>query len=131
VKSVSRRDVAQEVVRQLLAGTDQHTVMEQLAAYVIERKLTRQLDALLNDIASELQRQSGRTLAEVRTAFPLTDDSRAQLETFVKKTTQATSVEIEETQDTSLLGGFVLRTPDKEYDASLRHKLNQLARGAK
>jgi F0F1-type ATP synthase delta subunit len=29
------------------------------------------------------------------------------------------------------LGGFVLRTPDKEYDASLRHKLNQLARGAK
>jgi F0F1-type ATP synthase delta subunit len=129
MKKVSRRELASTVVRQLLDGKDQEALVKQLAAYLIEHKMTNQAGMLLDDIAIELEKVTGHTTASIRAAFPLTDESRQKLVEYVKDKTGATSVELSVLEDKSLLAGVVIRTPQHEYDASARHKLNQLARG--
>lgn len=129
MKKVSRRELARTVSRQLLDGADPGRTMRTLAAYIVEHKMTHQAGMVMDDIALELEAATGHSSAEVRTAFALSPDNRRKLEDYIKRVTGADSVELTFTQDKSLLGGMVIRTPRYEYDASVRHKLNQLARG--
>lgn len=129
MKKVSRRELARTVSRQLLEGADTQKLMRELAGYLVDHKMHNQAAMVLDDIAVEIESKTGHTTANVRTAFALGAGNHEKLESYVKHITNATSVELTVTKDTSLLGGMVLRTPQYEYDASVRYKLNQLARG--
>lgn len=129
MKKVSRRELARTVTRQLLEGKDPATVMRQLAAYLIDNKMTNQSGMLIDDIAIALQSQTGHVTAEIVAAFSPAADMKKRLESFVAQQTQAQSVELTVTTDKSLVGGMVVKTPGHEYDASVRRKLNLLARG--
>lgn len=129
MKKVSRRELARTVSRQLLEGVDPQKLMKELAGYLIDHKMQGQAGMVLDDIALEIESKTGHTTANVRTSFALGAQNRRKLEEYVKRVTAARSIELTVTEDKSLLGGMVLRTPRYEYDASIRHKLNQLARG--
>ena len=45
---------------------------------------------------------------------------------IIKKMTNAESVSIDNELEPELLGGFVIKAPELEYDASVRGKLAQL-----
>ncbi len=66
-------------------------------------------------------------VAKVTSAVPLTDDLKAKVLAKVKELTGKTT-EIENTVDESILGGFILRVGDIQYDASIASKLNKLKR---
>jgi|GEM_PF-2533284 len=126
---ISRRDLARSITDRIIAGEAARTVMRQAAAYLVEHKRASQMDALLADIAVELQARTGHAAADVRVAHELTAENRRALERLVKDKLNAESVELAVETDTSLLGGTVIRTAEYEYDGSARNKLNQLARG--
>lgn len=66
-------------------------------------------------------------LAKVTTAVPLTADLKAKVLDKVKELTGKTS-ELENVIDDSIIGGFILRVGDMEYNASVANKLNNLKR---
>jgi len=66
-------------------------------------------------------------IAKVITATPLTSDLEAKVLAKVKDLTGKTA-EIQNTVDESILGGFILRIGDLQYDASVANKLNTLKR---
>lgn len=70
---------------------------------------------------------SGVKQAVVTTAVPLT----AELEVLVKnklKEFSSNTISITNVVDASIIGGFVLRIGDKQYNASVANKLQQLKR---
>ena len=61
----------------------------------------------------------------VKTAFPLTGDLSARLQTGLESMT-GKAVEMTVLQEPSLLGGIVVRVGDKLYDGSIRAQLNSI-----
>lgn len=87
--------------------------------------------ALLNEVALKYiilnEDLKGEGVAHVTTAVPLT----AELEKKVlKQVAQLTGneVTIQNKVDESIIGGFVLRVGDLQYDASIANKLNNIKR---
>ena len=69
----------------------------------------------------------GKEKAIVTTAFPMTSELELKVLTKVKELTTKT-VELENVVDESIIGGFILRIGDKQYNASVANKLNRLKR---
>lgn len=127
-QKVSRQYLARVVTEKLLAEPKRRTEwLRALAAYVVEHKMVEDIDMLVNDIAHELYKQAGVLTVEVTSAQKLSKDVRASLEQFLRDRTDAQQVDIHESVDAELLGGFVARTPDAELDASVQARLRKLA----
>lgn len=77
-----------------------------------------------NRLYDELQ---GTQVAKVTTAVPLTDDLKVKVLAKVKELT-GKQVEVKNIIDESILGGFILRVGDIQYNASIANKLNKLKR---
>lgn len=86
---------------------------------------------LLNDVAlsySQLYDQLRESqVASVTTAVPLTEDLKTKVIAKVKELT-GKEAEVENIIDESILGGFILRVGDIQYNASILNKLNKLKR---
>ena len=68
----------------------------------------------------------GIVTAEVTSATELTTANIAEIEAIVKKETNANQVVIESKISEELIGGFILKVGDKQFDASIAHGLNKL-----
>jgi F-type H+-transporting ATPase subunit delta len=67
----------------------------------------------------------GSEVALVTTAFPITKELEAKILKKVKTIT-GTDISIENKIDPDVLGGFILRVGDKQYDSSVKGILNNL-----
>ena len=72
-----------------------------------------------------VRRQRGISRAEIRSALPLSDRDRADLERTLERLA-GSQVEFTETVDPSLIGGIWVRIGDRLYDASVRSRLERL-----
>jgi F-type H+-transporting ATPase subunit delta len=86
---------------------------------------------ILGAIASQYNKlfdaQSGVEVAHVTTAVALTAEIEAQVLAKVKELT-SNKVTLQNHIDESIIGGFVLRIGDKQFNASVANKLQQLKR---
>lgn len=86
--------------------------------------------AILFDTAKQFVAQyneiNGIVTAEVTSAIALTDASRAEVIALVKKEMNAKEVVVKEKVDEKLIGGFILKVGDKQFDASIANGLNKL-----
>ena len=69
----------------------------------------------------------GKEKATVTTAVPMTDDLEIKVMAKIKELTSK-SVELVNIVDESIIGGFILRVGDIQYNASIANKLNKLKR---
>jgi len=87
---------------------------------------------ILGDVASKyvelFEKSQNVEVANVTTAVPLTDDLKNKVLAKVKELTSAEKIEIKNTVDESILGGFILRVGDVQYNASISNQLNSLKR---
>ena len=87
-------------------------------------------ETVLLDIAKEFHKQynlhKGIQEAEVVTTFPIDEELRQSFLQMVKEISGKEQVELKETLDEDLIGGFVLTVGDRQIDESLNSKLNQL-----
>lgn len=86
-------------------------------------------EAYMGDVAKsfieQYRKHKNITTALVISATRLDDAARKQLLEVVKKSATG-EVELVEKIDTNLIGGFILRIDDKQVDASISRKLNEL-----
>ena len=116
---LSRTKLASYAADRLIAG-DQN-VIEELAAYLMTARRTKELDLVVRSIYEALEKR-GVVIAEVVTAEKLSDDLRSQ----IAKLLGAKQLELREHVDQNVLGGVKLSTPTKILDATLSHRLMQL-----
>ncbi len=130
-RPVSRQRLARFITAQLLAEPAQtKRWVERLAAYVVAHGMENEVELLLNDIAYQLLKQAGELSVRVTSATQLSDAVRAQLEGYLRAHTGATHVTMEEQIDKTLIGGLIARTPDAEFDNTVRRSLRKLAAAA-
>ena len=102
-----------------------------LSTNLIETLIANKRINLLEHVAqkyTELYDQlNGIQIAVVTTAVPLTDDLKTKVLAKVKELTSK-EASIENIIDESILGGFILRVGDIQYNASIANKLSKLKR---
>jgi F-type H+-transporting ATPase subunit delta len=92
-----------------------------------ENKRFEILEAIAVQYNSLFDELNGVEVANVTTAFPITADLEAKI--LAKAATISTKkITIQNTVDPSIIGGFVLRIGDKQYNASVSNRLQELKR---
>lgn len=122
----SRTQVAQYVAQHLAAG--RNDAVRTAAAWLLERGRARQASYLAKDVARTLAEQ-GYLYLEVTTARPLSNASREQIVADVRARTGATTVELMEHIDPTMIGGVRLTTPEMAMDGSVKTKLVNYVEG--
>jgi F-type H+-transporting ATPase subunit delta len=97
------------------------------AIFTIITKKNREaiLDEIANEFILSYNLNQGIQRATVTTTTPLTDALRKQFSDMVATKTGRT-VQLTEKIDPNLIGGYVLKIDDRQIDASLRSRLNEL-----
>jgi len=86
--------------------------------------------AILYDTSEQFVAQynaiKGIVTAEVTSASALTEANRAEIVALVKKELGASEVVVKAKVDAALIGGFILKVGDKQFDASIASGLTKL-----
>lgn len=116
-----------EILNKVFAGK-----MNKLSLEFFKLLIRKGREAYLYGIAKEFihqyKKHKGITTAIVTTATGLDDNLRKQVYDIVRNNMNS-EVELVEKTDKSLIGGFVLRVGDKQYDASIANDLRKLRKG--
>ena len=104
-----------------------HSITEGLITILIDNKRI----GMLNEVALKYiilnEQLKGQDVAFVTTALPLTADLEKKILNKVAQLT-GNEVTIKNIIDENIIGGFVLRVGDLQYDASISNKLSSLKR---
>lgn len=107
------------------------TNLSQLSINLIDTLIQNKRISILGEVAQKYNELfdagQGKEVATVTTAVALTDDLKAKVLAKVKELT-GKEAEITSVIDASILGGFILRVGDIQYDASIANKLQKLKR---
>jgi F-type H+-transporting ATPase subunit delta len=86
---------------------------------------------ILEPIASQFNQlfdiMNGVEVAKVTTAFPITPELESKVLAKIAEISNK-KITIENIVDPSIIGGFVLRIGDKQYNASVANRLQELKR---
>lgn len=109
-----------------LFGSKVHQITNSFLKLVVNKGRA----AILFDTAKQFIAQynliKGIVTAEVTSAIALNDAAKAEIVSLVKKEIGANEVIVKEKVDEKLIGGFILKVGDKQFDASISSGLNKL-----
>jgi F-type H+-transporting ATPase subunit delta len=118
-------EVKEKALLEVFAGID--VVTQGLFHLLFENKRFEILEGIATEYSKLSDVMNGIEVAKVTTAVPMD----AALEAKVKATIATLSdkkITIENTVDASIIGGFILRIGDKQYNASIANRLQVLKR---
>lgn len=92
---------------------------------VVNKGRSEVLYATAKEFVNEYNRRRGVTRARVISAAPLGEANIAQIKQVVQQATGSV-VELEAKVDPGLIGGFVLKVGDRQFDASIASSLSKL-----
>jgi F-type H+-transporting ATPase subunit delta len=122
VKTEAKKNLLQQVFADQV-----HPLLLNALQLLTDRRRIMFLGALCQRFL-ELQRKlQNIVLAEVTAAVPLTEAQQQSIRERVKDFTQASSVELQISQDPTVLGGVILKIGSQVIDLSLRGQLRRLA----
>lgn len=105
--------------------------LHKLSINIIDTLITNKRIDILGDVAQKFtqlfDQEQGTQVAKVTSAVALTDELKNLMLIKVKELT-GHDAEIVNEIDESILGGFILRVGDLQYDASIANKLSKLKR---
>jgi len=114
-----------KVLSEIFKGS--HAISEGVIAMLVDNKRI----SILNEVALKYiiqnEQLKGKDVAYLTTAVAMNAALEKKILAQVTKLT-GTKVTLENTVDDTIIGGFVLRVGDLQYDASIANKLNNLKR---
>lgn len=120
---LSRRKLAAYVAQHLAEGDKK--VLDQLAAYLVDMRRTRELPLIVRDIESALATH-GVIVADVTSAGSLSKAAETAVRNFIASGQKSASVQLRLHQDADLIAGVKIQLPGRELDTSVRRKLTAL-----
>jgi F-type H+-transporting ATPase subunit delta len=120
-----KTDTKKNVVLEVFASVN--PVTQSLFHLLLENKRFEILAAIAVEYNNLFDVMNGVEVAKVTTAFPM--DAALEAKVLAKIATFSDKkVTIENTVDSSIIGGFILRIGDKQYNASVANRLHVLKR---
>lgn len=114
----------EKVLEDLLSGkVSPHTLG--LISFIVGQGRARHLPQILEQLSTLAAEARQSVVAEVRSAIPLDEDQRAQLEKALSKATGKT-VTVKALVDPSVVGGVVAKVGETVIDGTIRRRLEQL-----
>ena len=107
-------------------GNKVHQITQSFLKLVVNKGRSGILFETSKQFISQYQMIKGIVTAEVTSATALTDENKAEIVSLVKKELGAKEVVIKEKVEDKLIGGFILKVGDKQFDASIAGGLNKL-----
>ena len=104
-----------------------HSISEGLISILVDNKRVSLLGMVAEKFVILNEQLKGQDIAVVTTTVPLTTALEKQILEKVKNIT-GNKVTIKNNIDESIVGGFILRVGDLQFDASVANKLNSLKR---
>ena len=114
----------QAIVEDLLGSKASPTTVS-LVSLVVGSGRGRDLPAIIGKLVDRAAAEKDRTVAEVRSAIPLTADQQRRLAAALANAT-GKQVEVKVVVDPSVLGGAVATVGDAVIDGSVRTRLDQI-----
>lgn len=104
-----------------------NSVTKSLFHLLFENKRFEILGAIATAYNQLFEEMNGMETATVTTAFPMTEDLEAKVLTKIL-TLSNKKVNIKNVIDPAIIGGFILRIGDQQYNASIANRLQVLKR---
>jgi F-type H+-transporting ATPase subunit delta len=114
----------QAIVEELLGHKASNTTTA-LVSFVVGAGRGRDLPAIIAKLVERAAAEKDKTVAEVRSAVPLTADQQHRLGAALANAT-GKQVEVKVVVDPSVLGGLVATVGDSVIDGSIRTRLDQV-----
>jgi F-type H+-transporting ATPase subunit delta len=108
--------------------SDQSENTKSLINVLVDNQRVASLGAVADSYVDLYNEAKGVKIANVTTAVPLSAAIESQVLAKVKELTGSNTVTLENTIDESIIGGFILRIGDLQYNASIANNLNKLKR---
>ncbi len=107
-------------------GSKVHAVTKSFYNLVVRKGRSSILFDTAKQFIAQYNEIKGIVTAEVTSAIALTDASKTEIVALVKKELGANQVIVKEKVDEKLIGGFILKVGDKQFDASISSGLSKL-----
>jgi F-type H+-transporting ATPase subunit delta len=122
IKTDTKKDVVLEVFASVNAVT------KSLFHLLLENKRFEILEAIALEYNHLFDIMNGVEVAKVTTAIPMDAALEAKVSSKIATFSSSKKITIENTVDPSIIGGFILRIGDKQYNASIANRLQVLKR---
>ncbi len=122
VKGEDKKAILTEVFK----SANTHT--SELIAILVANKRSELLSAVAEKYNALYKSSQGVQTAQVTSAVPLTKALENKVLAKVKELTGSSNVSIENKIDEGIIGGFILRVGDLQYNASIANQLTKLKR---
>lgn len=115
------------VVQKVFQGRTSQEVYEFLRL-LVEKDRYRDLDEIVEFVSDKLKEWKKIGVTYVKTAVPLTEVQKEQVQKRILETAPFDSLEMHYEVDPELIGGMVIRIGDRVVDSSVKRKLNDLTK---
>ena len=113
-----------EAIRRIFEGKI-HALSINFLLLIAENKRENYIPGIFRYLEDLYRREEGIKSAVLTSAQPLNESLVAQIKEILEKEFKS-KVELSQKVDQKLIGGFVLRVEDKQYDASLSTQLKKI-----
>jgi len=122
---IYKGDQKKEVLLNVFEQSEKIT--KNLIGLLVDNRRIAHLEEVANKYIYLNDLLKGEKVAEITTAIPLTSELEAEILERMEKIT-GTKVALENKIDESIIGGFILRIGDIQFNASVSSQLNKLKR---
>ena len=123
--------VSQEAKREILTKTLQSQVNTETFKFLmvlVNRDRLNLLQSVISNYLELVYETASIKMIEVATAFPFTTLQKLNLIKKLKELTNAREIRLVVTVDSSLIGGFLIKTDSKVIDFTVKNQLQNLAK---
>ncbi len=106
-------------------GNKVHKVILEFFRIVVRKGRSEILYATAREFINEYNRRKNIVSATITSASELSEENKKQIETLISQTTKG-QVLLTAKVNPDLIGGFILKVDDKQFDASISSQLNKL-----
>lgn len=122
---VVKADVKEAALKEIFAGTQ--TITQGLFHLLHENKRFEILPLIAEEYKNQFDILNGVEVATVTTAIPLTEELEAKVMAKIKEFSSK-KVSIKNVVDPAIIGGFIIRIGDRQFNASVANRLTTLRR---
>jgi F-type H+-transporting ATPase subunit delta len=127
---LSRRKIAGYIADGLMSGKEHKRIIQELAAFLIDTRRTKELELVVRDIEFELSKR-GVVLGRITSATNLTSATELAIKKLIKSETNARSVELARFIDPTVIGGVKIDLPGEQFDGTIARRLTTLRMNVK
>jgi len=123
--------VRQEAKREILTKTLQSQINAETFKFLmvlVKRERINLLKLIITNYLELVYETASIKMIEVSTAFPFTNLQKNMLVQKLKELTSAREIRLVITVDSSLIGGFLIKTESKVIDFTIKNQLQRLAK---